>query len=116
MLLFLGMLMEGTALLIVLVPLLKPAVLALGIDPVHVGIVMIVDLSIGTVTPPLGTVMLLVTSLSAVRMGEFVRESGALYLALLLLLVLIILVPGLSLVLTYPCGRVFSKLTLIKES
>src|SRR5690625_7777783 len=56
-LLLLGMLIEGTALIIILVPLLKPVMLQLGIDPVHFGLIMILNLSIGTLTPPVGTVM-----------------------------------------------------------
>ncbi len=100
-LLVLGMFMEGTALLIILVPLLKPTVMQLGIDPVHFGIIMIVNLSIGTLTPPLGTVMLLVTSLAKVPMGEFLRESGALFLALLAMLLLVTFVPAISLALVH---------------
>lgn len=98
-LLVLGMFMEGTALLIILVPLLRPTLMQLGIDPVHFGIVMIVNLSIGTLTPPLGTVMLLVTNLTKVSMPEFLKESGALFLALFAMLAAVTWLPAISLAL-----------------
>lgn len=98
-LLVLGSLIEGTALMIVLVPLLMPTVRALGIDPVHFGIVMIVNLSIGTLTPPVGTVMLMVCNIAKVTVGDFTRQAVSMYAALLLLLGLVTYVPILSTVL-----------------
>ncbi|WP_179307094.1 TRAP transporter large permease subunit, partial [Escherichia coli] len=59
LLLVLGMFLEGSAILLILVPLLKPVVAHFGIDPVHFGIIMILNLSLGTLSPPVGTVMLL---------------------------------------------------------
>lgn len=95
-LLVLGSLIEGTALMIVLVPLLMPTVRALGIDPVHFGIVMIINLSIGTLTPPVGTVMLMVCNIAKVTVGDFTRQAVSMYAALLLLLGLVTYVPILS--------------------
>ncbi|AKH99679.1 TRAP transporter, DctM subunit [Hoeflea sp. IMCC20628] len=96
-LLLLGMLIEGTALLIILVPLLKPTLMAMGIDPIHFGIIMIFNLSIGTLTPPVGTVMLLVANLARVDIASFTRESLPFFAALLFVLGLIVFIPGLSL-------------------
>ncbi|GLS80661.1 hypothetical protein GCM10007893_14500 [Paracoccus marinus] len=72
MLLVLRTIVEGTTLMIVPVPLLKPVLAHFGIDPVHFGIVIIVNLSIGTVTLPVGTVLLLRGALSpsVVRSGS----------------------------------------------
>lgn len=95
-LLVLGSLIEGTALMIVMVPLLMPTVRALGIDPVHFGIVMIINLSIGTLTPPVGTVMLMVCNIAKVTVGDFTRQAVSMYAALLLLLGLVTYVPILS--------------------
>lgn len=95
-LLVLGMLIEGTAIMIVLVPLLMPVVLKLGIDPVHFGIVLILNLAIGCLTPPVGTVMLLVCNLSKVSVADFVKQSGLLFLALFTALALITFVPFFS--------------------
>ena len=95
----LGLLIEGTALMIVLVPILLPTVLELGIDPIHFGIVMIVTLPIGTMTPPVGTVMLVVCNITRVSVGAFTREATSLYIALLVALLLVTFVPAISLAL-----------------
>lgn len=100
LLLTVGMFIEGTALLIVLVPLLKPVVMQMGIDPVHFGLVMILNLSIGTLTPPVGTVMLLVCNITKVKMNDFLREGMPLLLALLVALLLVTYIPAISLALT----------------
>jgi len=99
-LLLLGMLIEGTALIIILVPLLKPVMLQLGIDPVHFGLIMILNLSIGTLTPPVGTVMLLICNITRVPMNDFLKESVPLFIALLVALVLVTYIPAISLLLT----------------
>ena len=98
-LLIFGMFIEGNALLIILVPLLKPVVTTLGIDPVHFGIVMILNLAIGTLTPPVGTVMLLVCNLTKTRVSDFVRDGWPFLLALLLALIAVTFIPALSLAL-----------------
>lgn len=95
--LILGMFMEGNALLIVLIPILKPTVVALGIDPVHFGLVVILNLAIGCLTPPVGTVMLLVTGLSGTNVSDFIKECMPFYFALLISLLLITFVPAISL-------------------
>lgn len=95
----LGTIIEGTALMIVLVPILMPTVMAAGIDPVHFGIMLIINLSIGTLTPPVGTVMLVVCNITKVKVGAFIRESLPLYGALLVALLLITFVPQISLAL-----------------
>lgn len=99
LLLVLGMFIEGTALMIVLVPLLKPVLAQFGIDPVHFGIVIIVNLSIGTLTPPVGTVLLLVCNLTRASIGEFFREGWLFVAALVIALLLVTYVPILSLAL-----------------
>ncbi|MBU0643746.1 MAG: TRAP transporter large permease [Alphaproteobacteria bacterium] len=98
-LLVLGMFIEGNALLIILVPLLKPVVTQLGIDPVHFGIVMILNLAIGTLTPPVGTVMLMVCNLTKTSFGEFLRDGWPFLLALFIALAIVTFVPLLSLAL-----------------
>jgi len=85
--------------MIVLVPILMPTVMAAGIDPVHFGIILIINLSIGTLTPPIGTVMLVVCNITKVKVGEFIRESFGMYLALLVALLLITFIPQISLAL-----------------
>lgn len=96
-LLVLGMFIEGNAALIVLTPLLIPVAAAFGIDPVHFGIVFIFNLSVGTLTPPMGTVMFTTCSLTGVGIDAFVRESMPFYLTLLICLLIITYVPAISL-------------------
>ena len=92
-----GMLVEGTAALIILTPLLAPLAASVGIDPVHFGIVMVVNLTIAAVTPPVGTLIYTTSSIIKADIGEFVRESLPLLAALFAVLLLISLVPGIVL-------------------
>ena len=94
-LLLLGMFVEGTATLIILTPLLVPAVTALGIDPIHFGIVMVVNLTIGGVTPPFGTLMFLTCSITEVPLAEFIKEALPFIAAEIIVLFLITYLPGL---------------------
>lgn len=97
LLLTLGMFLEGNAILLIPVPLLKPVVEHFGIDPVHFGIIMIFNLSIGAFTPPVGTVMLLVCNITQVSVGNFFKQSLPLLAALLLMLMLVTYIPAISL-------------------
>lgn len=96
-LLFIGMLLEGSAALILLTPLLAPLAKSVGIDPVHFGIVMVLNLTIAGVTPPVGTLIYTTTSIIGVRVEHFVRESLPMLAALFAVLMLVTLVPGISL-------------------
>ena len=69
------LIIEGNAAIIVLVPLLMPTVKLLGIDPIQFGIIMILNLAIGCLTPPMGTVMFIANAITGTKVGEFVRES-----------------------------------------
>jgi tripartite ATP-independent transporter DctM subunit len=100
-LLILGMLIEGNAIIIVLVPLLMPTVKALHIDPVHFGIVIILNLAIGCLTPPMGTVMFMGCSITGTKVSEFTREALPLIAALLVVLLLITFIPQLAIFLPY---------------
>lgn len=97
LLLLVGMLIEGTAALILLTPILVPMVTRLGIDPVHFGLVIVLNLTIGGVTPPVGTLMYTTCSVMRVRVERFATEGWALILALFVVLMLVTLVPDLVL-------------------
>ncbi|MDR1827631.1 MAG: TRAP transporter large permease [Methylobacteriaceae bacterium] len=100
-LLILGMFVEGNAAIIVLVPLLKPTVLAMGIDPVQFGLIIILNLAIGCLTPPMGTVMFIANQVTGTKTGEFIREALPLIFALLVVLMLVTFVPAVSTFLPY---------------
>jgi len=97
----LGMFLEGNAILIVLVPLLMPTVKVLGIDPVQFGIIIILNLALGTLTPPMGTVMFLACSITGTPIRSFVREMWPMFLALIVVLLLVTLVPAVATFLPY---------------
>jgi tripartite ATP-independent transporter DctM subunit len=97
LLIFVGMLIEGTAALILLAPILVPVVTKLGVDPVHFGLVVVVNLTIGGVTPPVGTLMYTTTTILRVPLERFAVEALPLILALFAVLFLITYVPELVL-------------------
>jgi tripartite ATP-independent transporter DctM subunit len=94
LLLVLGCVMEGTALLIILTPILVPVVTKLGVDPVHFGLVVVLNLTIGAVTPPVGTILYTVCAIVGVTVEEFTRELGPFLLALVAVLVAVTYLPG----------------------
>ena len=73
--------------------MLWPVAKAFGIDPVHFGILVIVNASIGSITPPLGGIMYVVCNLLKVSIPDFVKASLPFYLCLIILLLLMMLFP-----------------------
>ena len=95
-LLIAGMFMDSTVLILLLTTMLVPVAGGAGIDPIHFGIVMVLALTLGLLTPPIGIVMLIVCSFFKTTIPEYFRESIYLFLAVAGLLVVIILVPGIT--------------------
>ncbi len=95
--LVMGTMMEGTSLLIILTPILMPLLLKIGVDPVQFGLVMVINLTIGGVTPPVGTILYTVCSITGAHVGEFTREIIPFVGALIFVLLLITYVPWLVL-------------------
>jgi tripartite ATP-independent transporter DctM subunit len=93
LLLVLGCLMEGTALLIILTPILAPVFFRLGVDPVHFGLVIVLNLTIGAVTPPVGTILYTVCAIVGLSIEELTRELGPFLLALIIVLLVVTYVP-----------------------
>jgi tripartite ATP-independent transporter DctM subunit len=89
LLLFIGMFLEGGAALVILAPLLVPAVVMFGVDPIHFGMIFIVNIMIGGLTPPFGSMMFTVSTIVNVKIEDFIREVwpfiGALVAVLLLI-------------------------------
>ena len=96
-LLLVGMMLEGGAALIIIAPLLVPVVVALGVDPVHFGMIMIVNIMIGGVTPPFGSMMFTTCSITKVPVADFVREIWPFIIALLIVLLIVTYAPALIL-------------------
>ncbi len=94
-----GMFIEGNAILIVISPLLVAAAKAMGIDLVHFGIVFILNGAIGTLTPPLGTVMFTTCTIIGVPVKDFIREIIPFWVMLIISLLLVTFIPQISLAL-----------------
>lgn len=97
MLLFLGMFLEGGAVLIIVAPLLVPVIKTMGIDIVHFGLIMIVNIMIGGITPPFGSMMFTTCSITKVSIADFMREIWPFILALLAVLMVVTYIPSLVL-------------------
>jgi C4-dicarboxylate transporter DctM subunit len=95
LLLILGCFLETLSLMIILVPVLMPLIRALGIDPVHFGVVFTLNLMIGLITPPVGMSMFIACRIANIRISEFAREIPIFAIVLVLVLLLITYVPSL---------------------
>lgn len=96
-LLILGMFVDALALLLLFTPTIMPLAPALGVDPVHLGVVIVLNLMIGTITPPFGVVMYVVLTIAKVSMWRFTREMIPFGLALVAVLFMITYIPELVL-------------------
>jgi TRAP-type C4-dicarboxylate transport system permease large subunit len=97
LLLALGCLLEGTTIILIVLPVLIPTAEALGVDLVHFGIVCVVNIMIGLITPPYGLLLFIMTSISRVPLGGLVREILPFLYALLTALAVLTLFPDLVL-------------------
>jgi len=95
--LILGCFMEGLAVMVMAVPVLLPILDHAGIDLVHFGIVFVLNIMIGTITPPVGTIMYVVCALGHISIAEFSREVWPFVIALVIALLFVTYMPGLAL-------------------
>jgi C4-dicarboxylate transporter, DctM subunit len=98
LLLLLGCVLEGTTILLVFVPVLLPAAHSLGIDPVHFGVMVVVNVMIGLCSPPYGLLLLMMVKVTGVPLKDIIREMVPFHIAMILALVAITYVPWLTLV------------------
>lgn len=97
LLLFIGMFIEGGAALVILAPLLVPAVRMFGVDPIHFGMIFIVNIMIGGLTPPFGSMMFTVCSIVNVKLEDFIKEIWPFILALIAVLLVLTYSEGVAL-------------------
>ena len=97
MLLVLGTLMDMAPLILILTPVLLPVAKAIGIDPVHFGMIMMVNLGIGLITPPVGAVLFVGSAVAKLRIEEVVRAMGPFFVILLGVLMMVTYLPAISL-------------------
>jgi tripartite ATP-independent transporter DctM subunit len=94
MVLFLGCFMEGTAMMMILVPILIPLTTSVGIDPVHLGVVFVLVQMIGLITPPFAVNIMIVSGIAGISFEKVVKAMVPFMIILVLVALLVILLPG----------------------
>jgi C4-dicarboxylate transporter DctM subunit len=94
---FVGDFMEPSSAILILAPLFLPIVLKLGIDPIHFGIIMTVNMEIGMITPPVGLNLFVASGISGLSLWDVFRGAAPFMIIMLLGLLIITYVPVISL-------------------
>lgn len=94
-----GMFLDTFPALIILTPVLLPVATTLGIDPLHLGVVLVVNLMIGAITPPIGIVLFVASAVGRTKVQEVIPRLALLFVASLAVLVLVTAVPSISMAL-----------------
>ena len=97
MLLLLGTFMDMAPLIVITTPIFLPVAMASGVDPVHFGVILMLNLGIGLVTPPVGSVLFVGSAVAKLPIANMVRTIWPFYLTLIAALFLVSFVPALSL-------------------
>ena len=98
-LLIVGMIMDTGPAILILTPILTPIVTSMGIDPIHFGVIMIVNLAIGFVTPPIGNNLYVASTLTKLPVTSIARKAIPFIAAFFIALMLITFIPQISLIL-----------------
>ena len=99
LLLMAGNFMEPSAILLIMAPILFPIGVELGIDPIHLGIIMVVNMEIGLITPPVGLNLFVTSGITGMRLLEVVRAALPWLGILLIFLIIVTYIPAISLTL-----------------
>ena len=92
----LGTIMDAIPAILIFVPVLLPSAMALGIDPIHYGATIVVNLMVGLITPPVGALLFVTTKLARIPFGPLVRELVPFLIIYLLVVVLTTFIPALT--------------------
>ena len=98
-LLFIGLFMETLACILILAPILMPIINTIGVDPIHFGVIMVVNLSIGFFTPPVGISLFIASSITGLPVMTIAKKAIPFVLTFIVALMLITFIPEISLVL-----------------
>ena len=115
LLLILGTLMDMAPLILILTPILLPVVTALGIHPVHFGMLMMVNLGMGLITPPVGTVLFVASAVSGQKMEQVAKAMLPFFVALFAVLIAVTFIPQLSLWLPRAAGELNNPPELVDD-
>lgn len=97
LLLFIGMFIEANAALIIITPILLPLAVSIGVDPVHLGIIIVANLGIGLLTPPVGIALMLSAEIAKVKMISAVKAVGPFLITGFIYILIITFIPEISL-------------------
>ncbi|CAG1016368.1 Sialic acid TRAP transporter large permease protein SiaM [Burkholderiaceae bacterium] len=103
-LLVLGAFLEGSTIILIVLPVLLPTAASLGVDPVHFGVMAVLNIMIGLVTPPYGLLLFMMTKIANVSLRELLREAFPFLLVMLGALALVTALPGIVLFLPRMAG------------
>ena len=106
LLLIVGTFMETNAAIIILTPILLPIVTAMGVDPIHFGVIVVMNLSIGFITPPLGANLFMACQVGSISFDNLVKKIWPWIIDMIVLLLLVTYVEGLSMALPRALGLV----------
>jgi tripartite ATP-independent transporter DctM subunit len=94
LLLLLGAVIDAMSLMIILTPVLAPIAVGMGVDPVHFGLIVVLNVTIGLITPPPGSTLYTVTAITGSKMGALIMAFLPLYLTMFAVLMMVTYVPG----------------------
>ena len=98
LLLVFGNFMEPTSVVLILTPIIYPIAMDMGIDPIHLGVMMVLNMQIGLVTPPVGLNLFVTASVAKMPMEDVIQAAAPWLLVLLSVLIIITYIPGVSLI------------------
>ena len=96
-----GQFMEPSGLLVIVAPVVFPIAMKLGVDPIHLGIIMVVNMEIGMITPPIGLNLFVTSGITGMSLARVVRAALPFVMVLMLFLIIVTYVPWISTVLPY---------------
>ncbi|RLD10015.1 MAG: hypothetical protein DRI44_07160 [Chlamydiae bacterium] len=103
-LLFVGVFMDMTPAVLIFTPIFLPVVKGLGLDPIHFGIIMVLNLSVGLCTPPVGAVLFIGCSIANVRIEQVIKPLIPMFIVMIVTLLLVTYIPEISLWLPHALG------------
>jgi tripartite ATP-independent transporter DctM subunit len=101
---FLGTIMEAAAIVVMTVPVLSPALMSIGVDPIHLGVLIGINMSIGTITPPLGTVMFVVCAIADISVIQYLKAIWPYMILLIVFIFFLVFVPQIITFIPYSMG------------
>ncbi len=103
-LLFVGVFMDMTPAVLIFTPIFLPIVTGLGIDPIHFGIIMVLNLSVGLCTPPVGSVLFIGCSIANVKIEQVIKPLLPMFIVMIITLLMVTYIPEISMWLPHALG------------